>query len=397
MNNISISDIIDVIQSVDKIKSIIKQLTLSISYRFRYASYSFFYPQSIIKRLLAQNFGKPLKNARFIDYSLAIRNGYYGEPDNFSIRINNEILNKAIPYKTLINYMDSDNDRRILIKDFNLPRYDTPDNIVKITQYNLEEFLQAKPQTYNGRLLRMKSLLETSANQYECELQDIDYYYEVRSCLTIDIPLSCENEDTIRTMDLSADRSLKEFKDSILANAIGVSAVWYTSYNSQNKGDRKQFFLKVRNKKTAIFYDELGTVSGNVEPPKESSLEGVAYLEEYVEAHMLKEFYQETGYGDYMKCKGLTDKVVKIKLLSFNREFARGGKPQFFFIIMTPHISDSDLKQYFQKSIDGREEFNDSFVSNIAMHSLSPETEANYLYALSYLQRNQHLDFIDLD
>ncbi len=392
-----VSTIIDVIKLVDKLISIIGRLKIIGSFRLAYAKHSFFYPQSMIKKILAQNITKPLQDSKFIDYSLALRNHYYGKPKQFRVRASNQEIDKDIPYHEIIDYVNGSNEPRILIKSSNVPVYNMSEELVEKTESNLEEFLLDKPQTYNGRLLRMQSLYKTDTNDYECTLQDIEYFYEVRSCLTIDLPISDESDDTMRTEDLTNDRTLKDFSQSMLANAIGVSAIWYTPRNSKNKGDRKQFFLKVRNERTAVFYDLLGTVSGNVEPPVNNKFEKIKYLEEYATQQILQEFYKETGYGNYKKDKNIADDDIKVKLLSFTREFARGGKPQFFFIIKTPYISDADMKTYFNKSFNGREEFNNSFISNLSMYGLSSETEANYLYALAYLQKNRHLDYIDLD
>ena len=93
----------------------------------------------------------------------------------------------------------------------------------------------------------------------------------------------------------------------------------------------------------------------------------------------------------------MSESVVEVVPLMFVRELIRGGKPQFFFLIVTPEISESQLMPFFKKSYNGTEEFRSAIDSRMFNYSLSPETQTNLIYALRYIQRNHHLDFIDLN
>lgn len=140
----------------------------------------------------------------------------------------------------------------------------------------------------------------------------------------------------------------------------------------------------------------LGTVSGVVEPPANDEF---AYdtLEEYAKKEITREFYEETGYNEYMVSKSLPENKIKVVPLAFTRELIRGGKPQFFFLIITPEISDTELSIYFKKSFNGAEEFRNNIDSRIINYRMSPETQTNFLYALAYIQRFEKLEYIDLN
>lgn len=105
---------------------------------------------------------------------------------------------------------------------------------------------------------------------------------------------------------------------------------------------------------------------------------------------MKREFFEETGYDRYAAHKGLSlsdERILKVIPLAFTRELARGGTPQFFFLILTPYITDKEFVKYFRQSVDGRNEFRDNTLSNLRNHPLSPETLANLLYAYKYIRK----------
>lgn len=360
----------------------------------RYCERRFFYFRSFVNKLIQKNISRPLPDGRFINYALALRNGFYAK-DVAAVKLKffNKTVDYQMPYKIIHNYI-TDPESRILIKGGDSSeRFVMDAKIKSLTDPVLNEFLSLKPNTTDGPALRMKSLSVLEDGNLQCELQNASYFDQVRTNLTLDVPLNFE--DTIRIIDLGEQNSLKEFSDSIMANTIGVSAVWFTECPNVDKDNRLRFFLMPRRKTTGVFTDMLGIISGVVEPPADGVfLEKT--LEEYVEKEIRREFYQETGYAKYMERRGLDETCVSIFPLAFARELTRGGKPQFFFAINTPYIDEKEMADFFELSFNGQEEFYNDFRSRFVMYRLSPETLSNLLFAYSYIQRKQKLGYIDL-
>lgn len=357
-----------------------------------------FYPSSAIKTLLRDNNYKNLPDSTFIDYSIALKKGYYqNDILKLDLSINGNIVNTDFPYKEIINYTRNPNIRihieRQIDSSFQLNEY-----INKKTQQNLNDYLLQKPKTTNGQALRISSFSSTSdKNVYLCTLQSATYYDQIRTNLTLDVPLLDEGENTIRIMDLSQQKSLKPFEDSIMANTIGVSTIWYMNNKKGDKKNKLQFFLKPRQTQIGVFTNMLGTVSGVVEPISRKNK--IKTLEEHVTNEILREFFEETGFDRYMSDNNIAPSQITITPLAFCRELTRGGKPQFFFLIKTPHVTESDFYKYFKQSVDGKNEFKDEFLTKLPNYSLSPEVVMNYIYAFQYLQKERFdiHKYIDLD
>ena len=286
-------------------------------------------------------------------------------------------------------------DTRTVIKGGKIEsRFDLGERYMALTQPNFDEFLRERPKTTNGPALRLKSLTATGDRTYECVLQRAGYHDQVRTNLTLDLPIGLGM--SMRTEDLSASKQLRPLEESVLANTIGVSAIWVTPCRKGDKKSRHQVFLRPRRKQTGVYYDMLGTVSGVVEVPDDDTFT-CETLEEYASSEIIREFYQETGYKQYLDSKSLPETVVQVVPLMFVRELIRGGKPQFFFLIVTPEISESELTPFFNNSYNGTEEFRSNIDARMINYRLSPETKTNLIYALRYIQRFQHLDFVDLN
>lgn len=391
--------LISIISAILAAAKYCKRNSGSLDIKRRYARYDFLYPQSLVKQLLVQAVDELPDDSRFIDYSLAIRNDYYKNSLTMAIQTNGQARQIRQPYAEIIDYIENP-DSRIRIRGGKVDgTFELSPDLKKKTDAVLKEYLDEKPQTTNGRTLRLSSIVRGEGNDYECRLQYATYFDQVRTNLTLDIPLEGDIENTIRTLDLAngSDNGLKPLSESIMANTIGVSAIWYTPYpNNRNKKDRIQFFLKKRRKQTGVFFNLLGTVSGVAEPPA-NGIFTESTLEEYLSKEMLREFCEETGYNSFAAANGLNPDDIMIKPLAFVRELIRGGKPQFFFVIRTPYVDDTQLRKYFENSYNGKMEFNDDILSNLSMCKLSPETQTNLLYALRHIQKMQHLNYIDLD
>ncbi len=311
--------------------------------------------------------------------------------------INGNIVNTSFPYKEIINYIQNPNSH-ISIEGFIETPFQLDERINRKTQQCLDEYILQKPKTTNGKALRIVSFDPTiDKNIYSCTLQTATYYDQIRTNLTLDVPLSDEGESTIRIMDLSQQKTLKSFQDSIMANTIGVSTVWYMNNKKGDKKNKLQFFLKPRQIQVGVFTNMLGSISGVVEPIPAHS--GIKILENHVKNEILREFFEETGFDKYMSERNIDHSAIQVIPLAFSRELTRGGKPQFFFLLKTPYVSELDFYQYFKQSIDGKNEFKDEFITKLPSYCLSPEVVMNYIYAFQYLQKERFniYQYIDLD
>lgn len=352
-----------------------------------YVKNRFFFPLSFVKIIISKC--RILQDSDFINYSIALNNGYYSKSTKWiNVKIGSEIKKIEIPYSEIINYIENP-ESSIKIIDSNLgEQYSLSNDIIEKTEDILAEFLSKKPKTYNGRTLRFQFLKQIDTSNFECILQPATYFDQIRTNLTLDMPLKGDEEKSIRIIDLEKDKVLKPLSYSIMANTIGVSAVWYTTVPQKEKRNGIQFFLKPRKLDTGVFYNSLGSISGVVEPP-ENDVFDVDTLEEYIKRELLREFHEENPAAKFF----FKENDIEIKPLAFVRELTRGGKPQFMFVIKTPYIDDSIMAKHFNKSL----EFDDSMISRLKLYDLSPETYVNYLYALSYIQKDEYLHYIDLN
>jgi len=351
----------------------------------------FFYDEDLIKIMLSVNdFKSKEKSTKYIKYE----NAYIYYPEDkctMSIVYNDSEMDISLPYSEVINFITKP-DAKIfvdgVITDFNMS-----DSVERLTADNLRSYLSDNPGTSDGSILRISSLTEESDSAYKCKLERSSYYYQVRTNLTLDLPLQSKHEKTLRVIDLNEKKGLRPFTESIMVNSIGVSACIY--FRDSRTGKRK-YFLKPRGsnriigdegivKGTGVFQGMLSTVGGVVQVPKGIP---ITNLTDYAYTEIIREFSRETGLSnDELELK-------EIKALAFSRELARGGKPQFFFLIEIPEITDKNFKYYFKKSPEGLEEFNDHFIDNYIFFSssLSPETATNLFYSLSYFQNNGGLN-----
>jgi len=359
-----------------------------------------FYPQALLKGMLAiYDYGQLPQSDRFIDYSLAFRNGYYNnDMARIRIRREGEIREEPLPYKIIVDY--STTPAATIRIDAQQPagRFGLPVELKNATDPILAEYCKARPGVEDNPAVSIRSLKKLS-DRYVCELRMITYFDLVRTNQTLDMPLDIageEGETTMRIRDLGPGGKLRTFEDSILANPIGVSAVWYMHRRNESRENRLQFFLKPRRSKIGIFNRMMGTISGTAQPPAGGRFADDR-LEEYAKKEMLRKFYKETGFDCYMAISGHTEAEIEIVPLAFARELMRGGIPQFFFAIKTPEISDKELTKYFCKTDDGQRKYRHGIFSNATTLHFSPETAVNLLLAFRYIQRNRRLDYIDLD
>lgn len=370
-------------------------------YRVKYSNCRFFYDEDLSKKIITTQ--SKMQKSHFIDYSIAKRNQYYAlDQTTISVRVNGNTEELNLPYSILADYIE-DNKMRISVENIITDQYELPTEIDTLTTPVLEDFLNNKPGTYNESILRINSLCPNQNGiGWRCILQQTDYFTQIRTNLTLDVQLDNDlgKEDTLRQRDMmqAEYHRLPKFENSVMANSIGVSAIWcFVSKVSKRTSKRRFFFLKPRRQNTGVFSNMLGSVSGAVKFPQNGNI-NEPYLENYLINEMRREFYEETGYDEFMKDNSITEDKITIIPLAFAREFARGGKPQFFFLIVTPEISNRDMIKYYKKSLDGFNEFDDTLLKNSIQNiDLSPETHTNFIYALKYIQKNRNCPFVDLD
>jgi len=337
-------------------------------------------------------------NSEFLDYSLVIRNRYY-EADFMSpkVRINGIVKSVTLPYKEIINYVIKPNSR-ISINAKNLhDDFRSSQEMLAATQRAFDRFKSKRMLISDDTSVRIKLLKYNGNNRWNCDLQRAKYSDQVRTNLTLDFPMDSVIEETMRTLDLDDGNTLRPFDTSILANTIGVSAIWIMRKTSNlNRRGKNLYFMMPRRNNTGVYNGMLGTISGVVLAP-ESNVFNVDFLEDYLESEIRREFYEESGINNLIDSRDIISDNIRIIPLAFVRDLTRGGKPQFFFLILTDYVPSSKITKAFKSSFNGMMEFDDSFFTRIPRYQISPETKLNLLYALSYVQSPKKLPFIDLD
>jgi hypothetical protein len=342
-----------------------------------YMKTDYFYSEDLVKAFLLErdftNLPRPPKSV-FIDYPKYL--DYYWQDIEVVYYKQGIIENSVqIPYKEEINFIENPNVQINVAGP--IEQYEPSLQLIKSTEANLKAYLQKKPATTDGSVLRIASLKKIDMNRYECILQRSSYFIQARTNLTVDFPLEENSTKTLRILDMTNNCQLPTLEESILVNSLGVSAVVYYVQNG-----KRYFFMKLRKDSEGVFESMLGTTSGVVQLP---SGQRITELVSYAQHEMLREFSRETGIDE--------DKlpIKDIKALSFTRELTRGGKPQFFFLIEIPFIDESNFRTVFRKSIEGLDEFYDNLLKNKTSFStaLSPEYSANLIYAFQYFQSQE--------
>ena len=298
--------------------------------------------------------------------------------------------------------------------------YALPKDITNATKMIVEKVINFSKTTHDGLHTRLASLKCVGPHHYECVLEQTSYFKQISSNLSVDCPINIEGQrTTVRGLererheeevevwkktgiafDALHPECLTSLENSLLANVIGVSAIW-----CMGDVENPKIYLMPRNKKVGVYRNNLGMPSGDIElPNKDTKRFSNPSLIEFLKWEIAREFAEETGLRDKNRpISGYSIKVdtkkapyeveMEIIPLAFVREMYRGGKPQMFFLIRTEEIPIDVLKECFLASL-GKEEF-DTFPLTTA--SLSAEVACNYLYALQHLQRRNKNDEIYLN
>lgn len=373
-----------------------------VAYKSHLIKDCLFHSQKEINKILINERTVPFIEDEFIDYSIVQKNGYYpGERRLFNLKIKDKIESVELPYKEIVDFVHKPSTIKLETADFE-DKFQLSEALRKKTQPAFEAFKASRMLKTNDSTVRVRDFScvttpEDGQCRYVCSLQRASYYDQVHTNLTLDRLFTGIEEDSVRSLDLGPNNSLIDFSRSIMANTLGVSAIWVMEDGDASSRTKKlKYFLMPRSRKTGVYSGMLSSVGGVVQAPESAQFPTDSF-EDYAAAEMRREFVEESGV-DYLVKKGkLSDTDISIIPLAFVRDLVRGGKPQFFFLIATPHISDKDLAQAFRHSFNGLEEFNRGTICRIKKMNLSPETMCNLLYAMEWIQRKKKIDFIDLD
>lgn len=359
----------------------------------------FFHSQKTINRILINECNAPIYSDEFIDYSIAKKNGYYqGDRHIFNLKVKNKIETVELPYKELVDFLKNESTIRLDTTDFDKP-FQLPDDLLEKTQSAFDCFKSKRMLKTNDNTVRIAGFTEKNdvANEFVCKVQRATYYDQVHTNLTLDRLFSGIEENSVRSLDLGHNNSLRPFEESIMANTLGVSAIWVMEDKTKSSREKRlKYYLMPRSRKTGVYNGMLSSLGGVAQIPDGDTFKECT-LEKYAEEEMRREFIEESGVDHLIKTGKLKDSDINITPLAFVRDLIRGGKPQFFFLISTPDIKNKDLINAFRNSFNGTEEFNRNTLSHIRKMNLSPETFCNLLYALKWIQKNKKTNFIDLD
>ena len=330
----------------------------------KFAASRYFVEETLVKAFLADLNFDSYGRTNFIDYD-AWKKYYPTAGKSVSRNINNKAAEDIVlPYLEIIDFV-SQPETKISI-DPTIGKHTSTDELKAFTQQALDKFKQEKPKTFDAPILRIANLRKQN-NDFVVKLEHSSYFEQVRTNLTLDYLQA--GGQTLRAKDYKTQNNLPEFNESMMVNSIGVSGVVFFS-----RGTRKYLFMKLRKQSEGIFDKQFGTTSGVVLPPKD--LNG-ADLVSYATQEMQREFLNETGLSND------SQNAIAITPVAFTRELARGGKPQFFFVIEIAESLEKSFKKKFRNSIEGLSEFHDNALSNASNYNkpFSPEFATNLYYA----------------
>ncbi len=345
--------------------------------RILYASSKFFYKSEFINELIFNQSFSNLPKSEFIDYNRSYKY-YESNRKKITIQRNGVVKEIEIPYQELVNFNLTPEVKIHL--NAPIAEYVLNDELLSVTDKAFTEFITQRPKTTNGNVLRVNKLVKENTNQFKINLEKANYFEVVRTNLTLDFPLKHDNFSSLRIEDLDSKNELKPFNDSCLTNPLGVSTVL-----TYHKNGSFYYYMKPRKGDLGIFNNMLGSVSGVVEPPE--SIDEQFELTEYITKELLRELQEETGLESHIIENNPQYSIIP---LAFTRELIRGGKPQYFYLIMIDQISEKEFSRIFKNS-KGTEEFKNDWLSNINSYDnfISPEFTANLIYAKEYIQKRQ--------
>ena len=365
----------------DQIKEFIKDIKENwseIKRRTQFSRSRYFYNRELISKLVFNRSFLNLPKNNFINYSLAFR--YYSkERTKYTLVYKDAEKEVELPYSEIINFVK--NPDAVITFEFTSELHKLSDVVINETSNALNQFLEEKPNTNNGKVLRIFEMV-TNGKNLLLKLQNSNYFNLVRTNLTLDYPLNSDGLRTLRIDDLTENNSMNSFDKSLLTNSIGVSSVLMF----KNKGEF-HFYMKPRKGDLGVFGNMLGSVSGVVNGMPEAVKSN--NLLDYIKTELLRELSEETGINRTIIERDLKFKIIP---LAFTRELLRGGKPQFFYLIVMENIDEKEFHELFKVS-EGKDEFKTDWLTNIKSYDdfISPELTTNFVYAFQYIQHKEKI------
>lgn len=318
-----------------------------------------------------------LPKTKFIDYNLAFRY-YAGDRKSLKLKSGDQEKTIELPYAEIINFIDEPGAK--IHVEGPIGQYQQPEEIVGVTQGAFRAFLDERPNTTNGQVLRVADF-QKKGGDYSVRLESSGYFDEVHTSLTLDYPLDSDLFETMRIKDLTSAGNLPAFNKSVLVNHLGVfSAV--ALYSDGNW----YFHMMPRKKNLGVFGGMLSSVSGVVEPPRQGS---ITELTTFITEELKREMAEETGLDPAELER--TGRYTTVPL-AFTRELSRGGKPQFFYLTVLHDITEKEFARAFKKTKRQSEFRSDAFSNITALDDVvSPEFSTCLLYSLMYMQKRRKL------
>lgn len=363
----SVSDIREMIQARDQLRTWVQE-------HWQYVRSDYFYTERFVKALVTTQELAGLPKNSFLDYN-AYRRYYHGRHRITKLVSAGKSRQLVLPYEQVIDLSRQPATR--IVGPGTLPNFDPSDEWYKLTQSNLDAFLERKPSTTNGPVVRVADLRFLDVHSYSLSLERAGYFDQVRTNLTLDYQEHAGRE-SLRIKDLSPDEGLPSFAQSSLANTIGVSAVVFFQ-----KAGEDFVFMKLRRPHLGVYENMFGTVSGAAQA---GANQRIADVIQWAQGEMLREFRRETGIDH-----DADEQEVKWVIpLAFTRDLVRGGKPQFFFAIQIAPQSENLFRKKFRPSAEGLDEFCDSLISNKTSlgRTLSPEFLYNLILFFEWRSRS---------
>ena len=267
----------------------------------------------------------PWKREDFLDYSLTEVSRHYNVP---WIKISTNKGEITAPYQLIHDYRQSTQKSNWgtakITTDFEFPSALIPHRSKMVKIFEKKGLLKKG----NSSCPRVASFqLLNSAPHFD--LQRASYFDQVGTNLTLDYrltaPLSSNNKvcTTIREWDISQAQiqndSLPSFKQSLLANTIGVSI----GITAKTKDGKQVILKRKRSSKVAVYANTWSTPFGFALSLEQDVVRNkIISIEDLIRRDYNHEFAEELSlqFSDF----------TPPKPIAFCRDLLRGGKPQFF-------------------------------------------------------------------
>lgn len=233
-------------------------------------------------------------------------------------------LSPTLPYKEVCSFTDLiANGRKPHVGldfapgDFTLARWNDP-IFDEIVTRGYADLVNEKRVTRKSNTIRVPSISPTKDGA-TLLIQRAQYKQQAQSNLILDYRLTADGSTLRHGLRRDYGSALPPLHEPRLANTLGCAALVFCY-----SGDAIVPFFQLRSRDVAIFNEGAWhcTSSGAAEWPDDPQNTPKTF-EAYIEDDMRAELLQEVG---------LHTDDVQLELVAICREFARGGKPQLFYL-----------------------------------------------------------------